>query len=82
MLEKLMDTGLTAGGLGFGLPASGTGGQYQTPLTLPGSPDQKLLQQTIPPVLAPQHQTPAPVQPPPLRSSADSGANGTAGNVY
>jgi hypothetical protein len=62
MLEKLMDTGLSGGGLEFGAPASGTGAQYKTPLTLPGSPDQKLLQQTIPPVLAPQHQTPAPVQ--------------------
>ena len=70
MLEQLMDTGLTGDGLGFGLPAPGTGAQYQTPLTLPGSPDQKLLQQTIPPVLVPQHQmlrppvqpTPAPVR--------------------
>ncbi len=60
MLERLMDTGLTDGGLGFGQPAGGTGAQYQTPLTLPGSPDQKILQQTIPPVLGPQHQTPAP----------------------
>lgn len=66
MLEQLMDTGLTGGGLGFGLPASGTGTQYQIPLTLPGSPDQKLLMQTIPPVLVPQHQTPAPVQPTPV----------------
>ena len=62
MLERLMDTGLTDGRLGFGSPASGTGGQYQTPLTLPGSPDQKLLQQTIPPVLVPQPHAPAPVQ--------------------
>jgi len=68
MLEKLMDTGLTGGGLGFGQPASGTGAQYQTPLTLPGSPDQKLLQQTIPPVLGPQHQTPAPVQSAPVQA--------------
>jgi len=65
MLEKLMDTGLTGGGLGFGAPASGTGTRYQTPLTLPGSPDQKLLQQTIPPVLVPQQQAPAAVQPSP-----------------
>ena len=43
VLERLMDTGLTGDGLGFGLPASGAGSQYQTPLTLPGSPDQKLL---------------------------------------
>ena len=73
MLEKLMDTGLTDGGLGFGQPAGGTGTQYKTPLTLPGSPDQKILQQTIPPVLVPQHQTPAPVQPPP----SGSGPTGT-----
>ncbi|MDO9531043.1 MAG: FecR family protein [Deltaproteobacteria bacterium] len=65
MLEKLMDTGLSEGGLGVGSPAPGTGSQYKTPLTLPGSPDQKLLQQTIPPVLAPQLHTPAPVQPAP-----------------
>jgi hypothetical protein len=64
MLERLMDTGLTEGGLGFGLPASGAGSQYQTPLTMPGSPDQKLLQQTTPPVLTPQQHVPAPVQPP------------------
>ncbi|HLD47738.1 MAG TPA: FecR family protein [Desulfobaccales bacterium] len=64
MLERLMDTGLTGGGLEFNLPASGAGSQYQTPLTLPGIPDQKLLQQTIPPVLVPQPQTPPPIQPP------------------
>jgi len=75
MLEKLMDTGLTGGGLGFGSPASGTGAQYQTPLTLPGSPDQKILQQTIPPVLVPQHQTPAPVQSTP--APAQTGPHGT-----
>ena len=72
MLERLMDTGLTGGGLGFGLPASGTGAQYQTPLTLPGSPDQKLLQQTIPPVLQPQHQTA-----PPASGSTASGSGPT-----
>jgi ferric-dicitrate binding protein FerR (iron transport regulator) len=68
MLERLMDTGLTDGGLGFGQPAGGTGAQYQTPLTLPGSPDQKLLQQTIPPVLVPQQQIPAPVQSAPVQA--------------
>jgi hypothetical protein len=72
MLERLMDTGVTDGGLGFGSPASGTGAQYQTPLTLPGSPDQKLLQQTIPPVLVPQHQTPAPVQSAPVQAPQGS----------
>jgi hypothetical protein len=64
MLEKLMDTGLTDSRLGFGQPAGGTSTQYKTPLTMPGSPDQIILQQTIPPVLAPQIQTPAPVQTP------------------
>ena len=62
MLERLMDTGLTGDVLGFDLPASGTG----PPLTLPESPDQKILQQTIPPVLQPKPQIapPPPVQPP------------------
>ena len=70
MLEKLMDTGLTDGGLGFGSPASGTGAQYQTPLTLPGSPDQKLLHANHSPGAGatasdsapPVQSTPAPVQ--------------------
>jgi hypothetical protein len=64
MLENMMDTGLSEGGLGVGSPAPGTGSQYKTPLTLPGSLDQKLLPPTIPPVLTPQQQAPAPVQPP------------------
>jgi len=68
MLEKLMDTGLSEGGIGVGSPAPGTGSQYRTPLTLPGSPDQKLLQQTIPPVLTPQQQLPAPVQTAPVQT--------------
>jgi len=61
MLERWMDTGLTEGGLGFGLPTSGKGGQFQSPFTPPFSPDQKLLLKTIPPVLQPQQQMPAPV---------------------
>ena len=80
MLEKLMDTGLTGGGLGFGVPAAGAGTQYQSPLTLPGSPDQKLLLQTIPPVLVPQHQTPAPVvgaSSGPTASGSGAGPTGT-----
>jgi hypothetical protein len=72
MLEQMMDTGLTGGGLGFSLPTPLTGGQFQAPLTLPGSPDQKLLQQTIPPVLVPQHQVPAPVQPAPSHQGGGS----------
>ena len=59
-LERLMDTGLSGSGFGYGSLAPGTGGQSQYPFTLPGTPDQKLLQQTIPPVLQPQqlHQPP------------------------
>jgi hypothetical protein len=60
-LERLMDTGLSGSGFGYGSPAPGTAGQYQYPLTLPGSPDQRLLQQTVPPVLQPQQQISPPV---------------------
>lgn len=77
MLENLMDTGLSEGGLGPGSPALGKGAQYQTPLTLPGSLDQKLLQQTIPPVLAPQQQAPAPVQPAPSPAPVQTGPHRT-----
>jgi hypothetical protein len=65
MLEQMMDTGVTGGGLGFGLPSAGVGGPSLSPFTLPSSPDQKLWQQTIPPVLVPAPQiTPAPVHRP------------------
>jgi hypothetical protein len=74
MLEQLMDTGLAGSGLGFAMPTPATGGQFQAPFTLPLSPDQKLLQQTIPPVLVPQHQTPAPVQPAPSSPGGGSGS--------
>ena len=60
LLERLMDTGLVAGGL---LGPGGTppvGGEYQLPLGLPSSPDQRLRQEYIPPVLQPQPQMPAP----------------------
>jgi hypothetical protein len=72
MLERLMDTGVSGSGFGYGSPAPGAGGQYQYPFMLPGSPDQKLLQQTIPPVLQPQQQIPAPVQPVPAPSHGPS----------
>jgi hypothetical protein len=68
MLQNLMDTGLASGGLGFGVP-SGTGGQGEFPLGFPVSPDQRLRQETIPPLLQPQHQMPAPVQPAPSQPS-------------
>jgi hypothetical protein len=70
MLERLMDTGLTgSSGFGFGSPTPGTGGQVQYPFMLPGSPDQKLLQQTIPPVLQPHQQISPPVQTAPVGPS-------------
>ena len=65
MLERMMDTGVTAEGLGFGPTTSGMGGQSFSPFSLPSSPDQRLLQQTIPPVIVPAPQiTPAPVHRP------------------
>jgi hypothetical protein len=65
MLERMMDTGVTGSGLGFGLLTPGTGSQSVSPFSLPSSPDQKLLQQTIPPVVMPTPQTtPAPVRQP------------------
>jgi hypothetical protein len=73
MLEQLMDTGLAGAGLGFGVPAPG-GSQFQFPADYPVSPDQRLKQETIPPVLLPPHlltpptQTPRrPTTPPPPR---------------
>ena len=63
MLGRMMDTGVTAGGFGYGLPAPVGDGKSVSPFTLPSSPDQKLLQQTIPPVVVPTPQTtPAPVK--------------------
>jgi hypothetical protein len=62
VLEKLMDTGLVAGGLlGPGGPAAPeAAGQYPLPLDLPTSPEQRIRQETIPPVLVPQPQVPGP----------------------
>ncbi len=67
-LERLMDTGLSGSGFGYGSHAPGTGEQSQYPFTLPGNPDQRLLQQTIPPVLQPQQ-----LQQPPVIHTAPSG---------
>ncbi|MHB9072335.1 MAG: FecR family protein [Desulfobaccales bacterium] len=72
ILERLMDTGLVAGGLlgPGGLPP--VGGEYQLPLGLPTSPDQRLRQEFYtPPVLQPQPQVPGPP------GSAPSGAPST-----
>jgi hypothetical protein len=71
MLEQMMDTGIKGSAFEFGLPAIGPGG-LQTPFTLPGSPDQKLKIETIPPTLVPQQQVPAPVQPAPSRGPGPS----------
>jgi hypothetical protein len=62
MLEQLMDKGLTTGGLGFGVPALPTP-YAQFPTGIPGSPDQRIRQETIPPTLIPQPQMPAPTPP-------------------
>jgi hypothetical protein len=60
ILERLMDTGLVPGGLlgPGGLPSGG--GEYQLTPGLPTSPDQRLRQEYIPPVLVPTPQMPAP----------------------
>ncbi len=64
ILERLMDTGLVAGGLlGPGGPPP-VGGEYQLPLGLPTGPEQRLRQEYIPPVLQPQPQIPAPTPTP------------------
>jgi hypothetical protein len=73
ILERLMDTGLVPGGLlgPGGVPP--VGGEYQLPLGLPTSPDQRLRQELyIPPVLQPQPQIPAPTPPPSGGSSSSS----------
>jgi hypothetical protein len=61
-LERLMDTGLIAGGLlGPHGPAAPGAGQYQLPLGYPTTPEQRYQRQYIPPVLQPQRQiTPSP----------------------
>ena len=83
MLEKLMDTGLTDAGLGSGLPALRYGRPNQTPSTLPGSPDQKILQQTIPPVLGPSIRSRLRSNRLPHRPNQDdSGPNGINGIAY
>lgn len=73
ILERLMDTGLVAGGL-LGPGGPPVGGEFQLPLELPTSPDQRLRQEYFPPVLQPQPQMPAPV---PAPSPAPSRGRGT-----
>ena len=78
MLEQMMTTGITPGMFWTGPPAGGTGtGGNQFPLGLPVSPDLKILQQTIPPVLQQQkYQPPPPPPPPPVAPSSQGGTGG------
>ena len=62
-LEQLMDTGLVTGGLGFGVPDL-SAPYSQFPNAQPGSPDQRMRLETIPPTLIPQPQMPAPTPSP------------------
>ena len=67
LLEQMMTTGIMPGMMLGSPPAGGAGaGGNQFPLGLPVSPDQKLLQQTIPPVLQPLQQQPSPAPTAPL----------------
>jgi len=75
MLEQMMTTGITPGLLWTGPPAGGTitaGDQF--PFRLPVSPDQKIIQQTIPPLIVPQPQTPPPPPVPPVAPSHQTGS--------
>jgi hypothetical protein len=68
MLEQMMNTGVTPGALFIGPPP--TPGQ-EFPFKLPVSPDQRIRQETIPPVLVPKPQMPPP--PPPVAPSSSGG---------
>lgn len=75
ILERLMDTGLVAGGLlgPGGVPP--VGGELQLPPGLPTSPDQRLKQELyIPPVLQPQQQAPGAPSPSPSHGPSRSGS--------
>jgi len=69
MLERMMDTGVSSGALYIGAPP--TPGQ-EFPFKLPVSPDQRIKQETIPPVLVPKPQLPPP--PPPVAPSHSGGS--------
>ena len=78
MLEQMMTTGITPGMFWTGPPAGGTGAAgNQFPLGLPVSPDQKIIQQTIPPLLVPKQLIPPP--PPPVAPSHQGGGGGPTG---
>ncbi len=77
MLERMMNTGVTPGALYVGPPPV-TG--EELPFKLPVSPDQRIRQETIPPVLVPKPQlAPPPPSPPPcpVAPSSPSGGGGT-----
>jgi hypothetical protein len=71
MLKRMMTTGVTPGALYVGPPP--TPGQ-ELPFKLPVSPDQRIKQETIPPVLVPKPQLPPP--PPPVTPSHPSESSG------
>jgi hypothetical protein len=71
MLERMMTTGVTPGALYVGPPP--TPGE-ELPFKLPVSPDQRIKQETIPPVLVPKPQLPPP--PPPVAPSHSGGSSG------
>ena len=78
MLEQMMTTGITPRLLWTGPPAGGTGtAADQFPLRLPVSPDQKIIQQTIPPMLVPKVQVAPPPPPPAAPSYQPSGGSGS-----
>lgn len=71
MLKQMMNTGVTPGALYVGPPPS-PGEEF--PFKLPVSPDQRIRQETIPPVLVPKPQLPPP--PPPVAPSHSGGSSG------
>jgi hypothetical protein len=72
-LDKMMTTGIMPGLSGTGTPTGGAGGGgVQLPVRLPASPDQKILQQTIPPVLTPKPQVAPPPPPAPAPPASPS----------
>jgi hypothetical protein len=75
MLERMMTTGVTPGALYVGPPP--TPGE-ELPFKLPVSPDQRIRQETIPPVLVPKPQLPPP--PTPVAPSHSSGSS--SGPMY
>jgi len=82
-LQQMMSTGIKPNLLWTGHPAAQVGGGVnKLPFQLPVTPDQKIMQQTVPPVLVPTPQAPPPAPPAPSHpNSSPSGGNspGTVG---